>query len=337
LSDPDRAPERADAVRAGVGLFRLSDRGLIEVTGGDRVRWLDGMLSNDVTRLKEGGENSGCYALALTAKGRIIADLHVLARGAGFWLETAAAAVDRLLAHFERHRIADDVELRDISTSVDRLAVEGPLAAQLLERVSGAALDLATDCCKILRIGEREVVAARYGWSGEIGFQLFAPAGFGEMVASELEGVGSAAISIRMGGETLETLRIEAGIPRFGAEIDETTLPAEVGLAHAVARSKGCYVGQEVVARMEAAGRVSHRLVGLAIDEGALPAPGAEIRAEGEHVGEVTSCCRSARAGRIALGFVRVVHSAPGTELRVEDRRARVCALPFAGPGIRAA
>jgi len=336
LSDPDRDADRADAVRAGVGLFRLADRGLIEVTGGDRVRWLDGMLSNDVTRLQEGGEHSGCYALALNAKGRIIADLHVLVHGAGFWLETAAAAVDRLLAHFERHRIADDVELRDIGASVDRLGIEGPLAAPLLERVSGVALELAAECCEVLRIGESEVVAARYGWSGEIGFQLFAPAGSGEAIARELETASTAAGSIRMGGETLEIMRIEAGIPRFGAEIDETTLPAEVGLAHAVARSKGCYVGQEVVARMEAAGRVSHRLVGLALDEGALPAPGEEIRTADERVGEVTSCCRSARAGPIALGFVRAAHGAPGTELRVAGRRARVSALPFAGPGSRA-
>jgi len=324
-------------VRAGVGLFRLSDRALIEVAGSDRVRWLDGMLSNDVTRLQDGSERSGCYATTLTAQGRIIADLHVLSRAAVFWLEVAAAAVDRLLAHFYRHRIADDVELRDISSSVERLAVEGPLAAQLLERVSGEALDLAADCCKVLRLGAIEVVAARYGWSGELGFQLFVPAGGGEAVASQLEAAGSAPTSIQMGEETLEILRIEAGIPRFGAEIDETTLPAEARLAHAVARSKGCYVGQEVVARMEAAGRVSHLLVGLALEEGALPAPGAEIRAAGERVGEVTSCCRSSCAGAIALGYVRAAHSAAGTELHVASRPARVHALPFAGPGARAA
>jgi folate-binding protein YgfZ len=329
--------DRATAVRTGAGIFQLSGRGLIEVSGGDRVRWLDGMLSNDVTSLQAGGEHSGCYATTLTAKGRIVADMHVLVRGETFWLETDAAAVTGLLEHFERHLIADDVELRDIGSSVDRLAVEGPLAGQLLERAAGAALDLADDCCKVIRIGEAEVVTARYGWSGEVGFQLLVPAGSGEAVAGEIEAAGSESISMFMGEKALEVLRIEAGIPRFGAEIDETVLPAEARLGRAVARSKGCYVGQEVVARMEAAGRVSHLLVGLVMGEGPIPEPGSEITADGKRVGEVTSSCRSALAGSIALGFVRAAHSATGTELCAGDRPVRVAALPFAGPGASAA
>ncbi len=179
MSEAARAAERAAAIRASAGIFRLSDRGLIEVSGGDHIRWLDGMLSNDVTSLQAVGENSGCYAVTLTPKGRIVADLHVWVRDASFWLETAAAAVPKLVEHFERHLIADDVSLRDRGPSIDRLAVEGPLASRLLERAAASAVDLAADCCKILRIGETEVVAARYGWSGEVGFQLFAPAGSG--------------------------------------------------------------------------------------------------------------------------------------------------------------
>jgi folate-binding protein YgfZ len=336
LSEAGRAAERAAAVRASAGIFRLSDRGLIEVGGGDRVRWLDGMLSNDVTGLQAGGENSGCYATTLTAKGRIVADLHVLVRNASFWLETAAAAVSEIIEHFERHRIADDVSLRDLGPSIDRLAVEGPLAARLLERAAGAPVDLVADCCKDIRIGEIEVVAARYGWSGEVGFQLLVPAGGGEAVAKEIEEAGPDSESISVGQKTLEILRIEAGIPRYGAEIDETVLPAEARLGRAVAQSKGCYVGQEVVARMQAAGRVSHLLVGLAMGEAPVPEPGAEITTGGKRVGEVTSSCRSALAGSIALGFVRAAHSATETELLVGGRPARVAALPFAGPGASA-
>jgi len=337
LSEPDRAAERAAAVRTGAGIFQLAERGLIEVGGGDRVRWLDGMLSNDVTRLQAGGERSGCYATTLTAKGRIVADLHVLVRGETFWLETAAAAVTRLLEHFEHHLIADDVQLRDISSSVDRLAVEGPLGEQLLERAAGTALDLAADCCKVVRIGETEVVAARYGWSGEVGFQLLVPAGSGEAVAGAIEAAGSESALIIAGEKTLEIMRIEAGIPRFGAEIDETVLPAEARLGRAIARSKGCYVGQEVVARMEAAGRVSHLLVGLALGDGPIPERGSEMTLDGKRVGEVTSSCRSALAGSIALGFVRAAHSATGTALCAGGRPARVVALPFADPGVTAA
>jgi len=321
------------AVRASAGIFHLGDRGLIEVGGGDRVRWLDGMLSNDVASLQVGGGNSGCYATTLTAKGRIVADLHVLVRDASFWLETAAAAVPKIIEHFERHLIADDVSLRDLSASMDRLGVEGPLAEPWLERVAGGPLDLAADCCKTLRIGETEAVAARYGWTGEVGFQLLLPAGSGETVAKQIETAGSGSELISAGPKTLEVLRIEAGISRFGAEIDETVLPAEARLGRAVAQSKGCYVGQEVVARMQAAGRVSHLLVGLTMGEAQVPEPGSEITAAGKKVGEVTSSCRSALAGSIALGFVRAAHSATGTELCVAGRSARVAALPFAGPG----
>jgi len=336
LSEVGRAAERAAAVRESAGIFRLSDRGLIEVSGGDRVRWLDGMLSNDVTGLRAGAAHSGCYAAALTAKGRIVADLHVLVRGDSFWLETAAAAVPKVIEHFEQHLIADDVSLRDVSPSIDRLALEGPLANRLLESAAGAPLDLAADSCRILRIAETEAVAARYGWSGEDGFQLLIPAGSGETVAEEIEAAGSELALISAGPETLEVLRIESGIPRFGTEIDETVLPAEARLERAVARSKGCYVGQEVVARMEAAGRVSHLLVGLAMAENLIPEPASEISSDGKRVGEVTSSCRSALAGSIALGFVRAAHSAIGTQLCVAGRSARVAALPFAGPGASA-
>jgi folate-binding protein YgfZ len=260
-----------------------------------------------------------------------------LVRDASFWLETAAAAVPKIIEHFERHLIADDVSLGDLGPSVDRLAVEGRLAEPLLERAAEAPLDLAAGCCKTLRIGETDVVAARYGWSGEVGFQLLAPAGSGETVAKEIEAAGSDSGSISAGPKTLEILRIEAGIPRFGAEIDETVLPAEARLGRAVSQSKGCYVGQEVVARMHAADRVSHLLVGLAIGENPIPEPGSEITAGGKRIGEATSSCRSALAGSIALGFVRAAHSATGTEICVAGRPARVAALPFAGPGASAA
>ncbi len=162
------------------------------------------------------------------------------------------------------------------------------------------------------------------------------PASSGKTIAKEIEAAGSDSESISAGPKTLEILRIEAGIPRFGAEIDETVLPAEARLGRAVSESKGCYVGQEVVARMQAAGRVSHLLVGLAMGEGPIPEPGSVITAGGKRIGEVTSSCQSALAGSIALGFVRAAHSAIGTEFFAAGRPARVAALPFAGPGASA-
>ncbi len=136
------------------------------------------------------------------------------------------------------------------------------------------------------------------------------------------------------GTEAYEIVRVESGTARYGIDVDVDRLAVEARLEWAIHFDKGCYVGQEVVARMEAAGRVSHLLVGLAL--GAEPAaqPGSAIFAGDKRVGEVTSSCRSALAGSIALGFVRSAHSAVGTELSVAGRATRVAALPFAGPGV---
>jgi aminomethyltransferase len=164
---------------------------------------------------------------------------------------------------------------------------------------------------------------------------LLAPAGSGEQIAQALESAGSSLGLIRNDGSVLEVLRIEAGIPVLGAELKDTVLPAEAQLDRAVSRSKGCYVGQEVVARMETAGRTSHQLVGLAADEGPVLEPGSEIRADGARIGEITSSCWSQSAGYIALGFVRSAHAAPGTNLLVANRQVRVVVLPFVGPGAR--
>ncbi len=336
MSRAGRAAEQAVAVRASVGIFRLSDRGLIEVGGGDRVRWLDGMLSNDITSLRVGVENSGCRAVTLTAKGRIVADLHVLARDASFWLETAAAAVPRIIEHFERHLVADDVSLRDLGPSIDRLAVEGT-ACGVVARVRRGSP--AGSCGGLLQNSSDRRDRSRGGSLRLVGRDRLPIVGAGRQRRVRCQGDRGGWIQlepISAGPKTLEILRIETGTPQFGAEIDETVLPAEARLGCAVARSKGCYVGQEVVARMEAAGRMSHLLVGLALGEAPIPEPGSEITASGKRVGEVTSSCLSALAGSIALGFVRTAHSATGTERCVAGQPVRVAALPFAGPGASA-
>jgi folate-binding protein YgfZ len=326
-------------VRKGCGLFRLSDRGLIAVRGGDRVRWLDGMVSNDVSVLRPNSERSGCYATLLTRTGRIVADLHVLARDDDFWLETLAAIVPTALEYFERHLIADDVDLQDISSSVERFALEGPSAQSVLERAMGTGISTALEAegWAEISLAGISVVVARYGWSGEMAFQLLVPSGSGEEITRSLEAAGSKLGLMSNDRSVLEVLRIEAGIPMMGAELGDTVLPAEAQLDRAVSRSKGCYVGQEVVARMETAGRTSHRLVGLAVDETPLLELGVKLTTDSATagIGEVTSSCWSATSGPIALGFVRSAHAEPGTDLMAAGRRVRVVSLPFSDSGAR--
>lgn len=325
--------ELAAAVRRGAGLFRDLARGVIEVSGADRTRWLDGMISNDVVRLAAGTTRSGCYATLLTPKGRIVADLQVLLRGDAYWLDLARDAVPSVLAWLGRHVIADDVTLTDRSAAVARLGLEGPAALEIFAAAVESAPRLAPDACADVRIGEVEVPVAAFGWTGEAALQLFAPANAADEIAAFIAAAGAERGLVAADFEVLETLRIEAGIPRLGAELDESVLPAEAGLERAVATDKGCFTGQEIVERLRSQGTVSHRLVGIAVDGAEPLAVGADVMADGKRVGEVTSACTSPAAGAIALAFVRRAHAEPGSAVLIGRRRGRVACLPFRADG----
>jgi folate-binding protein YgfZ len=322
------AREQAAAVRRGTGLFLPSDRGVLRVAGGDRVRWLDGMLSNDIAALTPDDEASGCHALLLTRQGRIVADPHVLLRPECLWLELPRDALAHTTEVLERFIIADDVALADASAEFDRIVLEGPGAAAL------AAPDLAPNACAEQTLGSVPVVVAAWGVTAT-GRQLFVPAGSADAVVAALREAAHPGTLVDAGPEALEILRIEAGVPRLGVELDEEVLPAEARLDAAVSTTKGCYTGQEVVARMASRGRVSHRLVGLHFAQPSPAEPGTPLELEGRKVGEITSACVSPAAGSIALGFVRDAHSEPGTVLQAGGLEVAVAELPFvaASPG----
>jgi folate-binding protein YgfZ len=339
------AGDEVAALRAGAGLFFAtgpSGRGLVEVTGSDARRWLDGMVSNDVASLEASSPRSGCYAALLTPKGRIVADLHVLARRDGFWLETTEAAIPAVLERLERYIVADDVKLADRSSDVERLALEGARAEAVLERASGSELGSVAACswCA-LEVAGVSLTAARFGWSGEDAFQLFLPAGSRDRVVDALRKAGSEIGSeegtrfalVLAGKEAFEILRIEAGTPWLGAELDEEVLPDEARLDLAISRSKGCYIGQEIVARVHARGAVNHLLVGLRFPDAELPERDTPLFSGERRTGEVTSVCISPAVGTIGLGYVRREHATPGTELRAGSAVAQVAELPFAQPG----
>ncbi|MBW2315844.1 MAG: folate-binding protein YgfZ [Deltaproteobacteria bacterium] len=316
------------AIRRGAGLFSLSDRALLEVTGGDRVRWLQGQISNDVETLAVG---EGCYATALTVKGRIVADLHVLARDDRFWIETGAAVRDALWQRLDRYIVADDVELGDASDRFERLALEGAEAGGVLASL-GAALP-PENGAREARIAGCEAVVWAFGFSNEPAYQLLIPAGEASAVREALLAAGSASGLVEADAAALETLRIESGVPALGSELDEEVFPAEARLAHAISTTKGCYTGQEIVERIRSRGAVNYLLVGLRFD-GALPAPGTELQTpDGKRVGEVTSVASSPEAGAIGLGYLRRELEAPGSEVGAGEVAARVVALPFVGPG----
>jgi folate-binding protein YgfZ len=275
------------------------------------------MISADVKSLLPG---SGAPGLLLTRQGRVVADLHVLARADALWLELEAAALPAVVAQLSRFIVADDVTLTDRRAELARLALEGPRAAELLG-VSG----LAPHAWREVRLAGASVLAAAWGFTGMVGFQLVAPAGEAEAVATALVAAGASPAS----RDTLECLRIAAGVPWLGRELDESVLPAEARLEAAISTTKGCYTGQEVVTRMRTRGRVGHLLVGLRFEGEALPGRGAPIEGEAGPIGQVTSSVRSPEAGAIGLGFVRAEDAVPGAVVRVAGAPARIAELPL--------
>jgi folate-binding protein YgfZ len=311
------------------GLFVMENRALLEVGGEDRVRWLDGMISGDVEALAGGGSTSGCYATLLTNRGAIVSDLHVGRLGDVFVLESRRDQVDMIRETLDRFIIADDVTLIDLRAQCEALGLEGPRAREVLSQAVGAGIDLEPECWAEFELNGRGVRVGAFGFSGEEAFQIHVACEDRSAVEDALEAAGSGLGMIRGDAAALEVMRIEAGIPALGSELGEDVLPAEARLERAIATSKGCYVGQEIVARLRARGQVNHLLVGLQIEGEFLPGADTLLSAEGRRTGEITSSARSPALGPIALGFVRREHSEIGTRVEFEGGTARVAALPL--------
>jgi folate-binding protein YgfZ len=323
--DVDRGDPRATA-----GLFPLDHAGLVEIAGEDRTTWLNGMISNDVARLEPGRERSGCHAALLTNRGAIVADLHVVERGDRFWMLVERSALSDAIAALEKFIVADDVTLEDVTSDWRQWSLEGPAAPAVLEAL-GVDATLADGAGVEVEIAGQPVVLVAVGVTGEWARRVIAPTRAQTAVEAALLDAGVAVGLVSGDAETLEMLRIEAGVPRQGLELDQDVLPDEARLDSAISTTKGCYVGQEIVARLRSRGQVNHLLVGLCFEGEAAPV-GAELLAAGKRTGEVTSVAESPRVGPIGLGYVRREHSEPGTSVEAGGRVAKVVALPFVDP-----
>ncbi len=326
--------ESCEAVRRGAGLFELPERAVLEVAGEDRTRWLDGMITNDVAALEAAGPGSGCRALLLTHQGRIVADLRVLCVDSAYLLELPRSGVAQLLEHLNRYIIADDVTLRDPEPPVARLALEGPAAWELLKAATGSADEVGEGNFSALEFAGVRLRAARFSLTGLPAAQLFVPSSQAPAVREALLEGGASHGLVAADAETLECLRIEGGQPLLGRELDASVLPAEVRLDEAVSETKGCYTGQEVVARMRSRGRVNHLLVGLRLEradgaDAAAEGGRQELTHEGRRIGELTSRVESPAHGPIGLGFVKADLAVAGTRLDLGDGSAVVAPLPF--------
>ncbi|HYP50444.1 MAG TPA: glycine cleavage T C-terminal barrel domain-containing protein [Pyrinomonadaceae bacterium] len=315
------------AVReSGAGLFDFPKRGLIEVSGGEAVQFLNGMLTNDIAKLPE---NSWMLAAFPNVQGRLLAFVRVLKIGDKFLFDTEAATREKVFNNLFRFTFAGDFKVRDLSEEMNLLSIQGRRAGEFAAKILSSAPTSKSEISN-LKFQNETVFVIPATHTAEDGFDLFAPTNLIQDLAKEFENAGA----VKIGDETREVLRIEAGIPLYGVDMDETTVVLETGLDEAVSFTKGCYVGQEVIIRIHHRGHVAKKLAGLIFDEPADVAPNSELKSpEGKNAGRITSVAFSPALNKqIALAYVRYDFLQPETELLVNaEKRAKVAQLPFVG------
>jgi folate-binding protein YgfZ len=286
--------EGYQALRHGAAWLDLSARGRLIARGRDRSRFLHNVTSNDVKGLKAG---AGCYAFLLTPQGRIQADLYLWAFPEHYLIDTEPELADTVRRHILKYKVADQIELEDVTAGTASLGVEGPGAAAALASL-GAPVP-----------GEDQHLpwggdtVAGISLTGQPGFRIYCDAARLPELTGRLEPAGVKPAT----AEDARIVRIENGKPRYGEDILETSLPQETRQMHAVSFTKGCYLGQEIVERIRARGHVNRELVNFALDQPEPPAPGTKLTIDGAET-EVTSSIFSPGLGKaVGMGYARVL------------------------------
>jgi folate-binding protein YgfZ len=301
------------AAHEAAALFDRSHRGLIVATGADRQTWLHNLVTNTVRDLSPG---DGVYAFATDVKGRTQFDLNILVLADALWLDVDRPTAPAAQAHLERFLITEDVALTDAGERFARLGCAGPAAADVAKSLGVGNLTPMPALAGAW-IDDPRVRLVRHDFAGRTGFELFVPideAGRWWQRLAAMPGVTPA------GTAATEALRIEAGIPAWGFDIDEKVIPPETGqIERGISYNKGCYLGQEIIERMRSFGSVARRLVKLEVADGAGVSPPAPLVQKGKEIGRVTSLIRHPESGPwIGLGYVRA-SLADATGLMVGD------------------
>ena len=337
-----------DALHDRAALLDLTARGRLELTGGDRRSYLQGLLTNDIVALAGG---AGCYAALLTPQGRMISDMRVSELGERILIDLPEATSETVRQRLADFVFSEEVEVRDVGASEAQLGLFGAKAAETLAAVltRPLAADAPADRRERLEamptmanasweLAGTPVVVLRSDDYGVRGFELFVDAASSAGLSGALRSAGAEPVGL----DAAEATRIEAGRPRFGADMDEHTIPLEAGIEdRAISLTKGCYVGQEVIIRVlhRGQGRVARRLVGFVgtIAAGELER-GMRLRRDGRESGVITSALLSPRLKRpIGLGYVHRDHAEPGTVLEATaaegeaPRPVTVVTTPFTG------
>lgn len=319
----DLAAERR-ALTTGAALVDRSAAGRLRLRGADRARFLHGLVTCDVKGLAEG---KGAYGFVTSAQGRVLADVVALALGDELWLEVPPGRDEPVADHLAKYLIADRVEIAVLAAVP--LAVAGPRAAELLEGLLGrGALPDEPWSHRPANVAGVAGRVVRRGVAPADTFDLWLPPGKAPEVRAHLQAAGA----VPAGGEAWDLLRVERGVPVFGRDFGPDNFPQETGLGEqAVSYTKGCYLGQEIVARIHYRGGVHKALRGVRFRGVEAPPPtGTPLLADGRPAGKVGTAAVSPDHGPIALAILHERGNAPGTVLQVEEGgEAEVAELPF--------
>jgi folate-binding protein YgfZ len=336
VSDYGDASKEYRSLTEKAGVLDLGFRGRLCLTGADRVRFLHGQVTNDIRSLQVG---TGCYAALVTAKGRMQSDLNVYCLAQELLLDFEPGLAAEVSARLEKYVVADDVQLIDVALPYGLLSFQGPDSMAIASRLE-IFPDLPSTPFHFCTVSDPtlgELYLANQPRLGTVGFDLYLPAQGVAAVADRAIAAAKAIGGGVCGWEAFEAARIEAGIPRFGVDMDETNFPQECGIeCRAISYQKGCYIGQEVLNRIHTIGHVNRQFSGLKLakDLRALPQKGDKLWWQGREVGLVTSALVSHRLAQpIALGYLRREPNEIGTELILKTKEgesvAQVAALPF--------
>ena len=317
------------ALQNGCGIYDLGFRARISLTGGDRLRWLNGMVTNDIRDLAVG---RGVYAFLLNPQGRILGDMFAFNLGEKLLVETDRNQIEKIISTFDHFIIMDDVEMQDVSAEQTAIGLAGPKSRAVLnvagievpelQPLQAIAPRCNCDCgcveCTVIR-GEDE---------GQEWYEIWLSP---KDVLKTWQGLVAAGATA-VGSEAFETLRIVNGVPLYGVDIRERELPQETEQTRALNFNKGCYVGQEIVERIRSRGNVHRKFAGFVSEGAAAIKAGDKIFADEKEVGEVTSLTvlkADSGEGTFALGYIRREVGVPGRVVSVGGVSARVSALPF--------
>ncbi len=302
------------AVTKSSGLSDLSHMGRLTVSGKDRVAFLNGLLTNDITKI---GENTGIHSVLLNTKARILADLYLYSQPDSLVVDTGDAQAAHIKSILDQFIITEDVKIENSGETLVLLTLQGPASAETLKDILGVQVkDLSP--LQTRSIGPSLVIARDR--TGKSGYDLLVPRDEAEAVWQGFLLKGGKTGLLPVGFNAMDILRLENASPRYGVDLDENTIVLEAGFQDAISFTKGCYMGQEVVARATHIGRVNRRLVQLYIDAKTSPPARTQLLADGKEVGSITSSAFSPGLGRVVgLGYVQRDYASMGREMEVTD------------------